>query len=96
MILNSPLPPPMLMLASSFSGKVTIHIAVYLPTSGLDSDFVHELAVLEATIDNLLKKHPTATIFVREDAKEVQSSNTFVISFPSCPPISPIQLITTS
>ena len=46
----------------------TIHIAVYLPTAGLEDEFVHELSLMEATIDDLLDKHPTATVFIRGDA----------------------------
>ena len=47
---------------------LTIHIAVYLPTAGLDDEFVQELSLMEATIDTLVDKHPTATIFIRGDA----------------------------
>ena len=46
----------------------SIHIGIYLPTSGLDNQFVHELSLLEATIEELSGKHPSAAIFIRGDA----------------------------
>ena len=46
----------------------TIHAAVYLPTAGLENNFIEELSKLEATLDILLDEHPEATIFLRGDA----------------------------
>ena len=46
----------------------TVHFTIYLPTSGLDCDFVEELSKLETAFDEVLELHPDATIFVRGDA----------------------------
>ena len=46
----------------------TIHISIYLPTSGLDNDYVEELSKLEATVLDLLDEHPDATVYIRGDA----------------------------
>ena len=48
--------------------SVTIHVGIYLPTSGLDAEFVHEISKLENTIDDLSDKYPQACIFIRGDA----------------------------
>ena len=46
----------------------TIQIAVYLPTSGHESEFVQELSLLETIIDQLASKHPSVSIYIRGDA----------------------------
>jgi len=47
---------------------VSIHIGIYLPTSGLDREFIHEISLLEAAIENILQSHPSALIYLRGDA----------------------------
>ena len=47
---------------------ITIHIGIYLPTAGLETEYVQELSKLENTFDELNEKFPNATIFVRGDA----------------------------
>ena len=46
---------------------LSIHIVVYLPTAGRDSEFVEELAKLDACIQGIYENHPGATIFLRGD-----------------------------
>ena len=52
----------------------TVHINIYLPTAGLDSDFIESLATLQNTIDEATDMHPTAIVYVKGDANA------------SCPP----------
>ena len=47
--------------------QVSIHICIYLPTYGKDSQFVADLAELRVCIDDILDKHPNALVFVRGD-----------------------------
>ena len=47
---------------------VSIHITIYLPTSGLDEDFIHELSNLEVTLDEMNEKYPDAPVYIRGDA----------------------------
>ena len=46
----------------------TIHINIYLPTSGLDKQYLDELASLQNIIDDLSEKYPTSLVYVRGDA----------------------------
>ena len=46
----------------------TIHINIYLPTSGKESQFINCLATLQATIDDASAQYPDALIYVRGDA----------------------------
>ena len=47
--------------------KTMIHIAVYLPTSGKEAEFLDELSNLKNAVENLLTKHPSAAVFIRGD-----------------------------
>ena len=40
--------------------ELSIHIAVYLPTLGLENNFVNELSKLSLTVDELIETHPGA------------------------------------
>ena len=55
--------------------RISIHFAIYLPTAGKDSEFVEEMVKLGNCIEELLDKHPDATIFIRGDAN-VNPNNT--------------------
>ena len=46
----------------------TIHVSVYLPTAGLENEFIEEISKLEASLDHLAAEHPDATVFIRGDA----------------------------
>ena len=46
----------------------TIHIAIYLPTSGKESEFISEMANLRACMEELREAHPNALFFVRGDS----------------------------
>ena len=43
----------------------TIHIVVYLPTSGRESEFVEEMANLDSCITALIDDNPGASVFIR-------------------------------
>ena len=45
--------------------QTSIHVALYLPTSGKETEFVAELAGLKVTLEELASKHPNSAIFVR-------------------------------
>ena len=45
--------------------QVTIHINIYLSTSGKETEFVQELALLEDTIDAVSEAYPDSIIFIR-------------------------------
>ena len=47
---------------------LSIHICLYLPTSGRNTEYLEELARLEKTIDDLDSQYPDATIYLRGDA----------------------------
>ena len=46
---------------------LSIHIAVYLPTSGKETEFVSELSKLSIAVEDLSKAHPEASKFLRGD-----------------------------
>ena len=47
--------------------QVSIHIAIYLPTSGKDAEFVTELASLRICLENLLEMYDDPVIYIRGD-----------------------------
>ena len=47
--------------------QTSIHICIYLPTHGKDTEFVSALADLKICIDELLERHSDAILFVRGD-----------------------------
>ena len=49
------------------SNPVSIHVCVYLPTHGQDTQFVAELSTLSACLLQLLEKYPAAPIYLRGD-----------------------------
>ena len=53
----------------SFPGApISVHIALYLPTSGLESEFVEEISQLRLVVEELKEKYPEALIFLRGDS----------------------------
>ena len=48
--------------------RTSVHIAVYLPTSGKEYEFISELASLKICIEELQGKHGNPVIFLRGDA----------------------------
>ena len=53
----------------------TIHINIYLPTSGREKEFIDALANLQNTVDELSEKYPTALVYIRGDANACSSSS---------------------
>ena len=54
---------------------VSIHVGLYLPTHGKDTEFVSDLAELGICLDELAEKYPTALFFIRGDSN-VNQKNT--------------------
>ena len=46
----------------------SIHVALYLPTAGKESEFMTELAKLKIVLEQLIQKYKNAVIFIRGDA----------------------------
>ena len=46
---------------------VSVHIGLYLPTSGKESQFVTEMSKLQILLDELNEKYPSCIIFLRGD-----------------------------
>ena len=46
----------------------TVHINIYLPTSGKDPQYINTLATLQATIDEVSSQYPEAPIYIKGDA----------------------------
>lgn len=47
---------------------VTVHINIYLPTSGLNSEYVSELSKLETTLDEIDEDYDNPIVMIRGDA----------------------------
>ena len=47
---------------------VSAHFAIYLPTSGLDDEFVEEISNLEVCLEETLEKYPGIQVFIRGDS----------------------------
>ena len=47
---------------------VSIHVALYLPTSGQETEFVEQIVLLRNTIFELLEKYPDPLIYLRGDS----------------------------
>ena len=48
--------------------QTSIHISLYLPTSGKDQDFITELTNLHICLGHLADLHPDAALFIRGDS----------------------------
>ena len=46
----------------------SLHISLYLPTSGKEAEFLEEITKLADFIDNVLEQYPGALIFIRGDS----------------------------
>ena len=55
----------------------SIHIAVYLPTLGLENKFVDELSKLATAINEIISAGPEIPIFLRGDLNVNQNNNIF-------------------
>ena len=53
----------------------SVHIAIYLPTSGKEAEFAHELTELRVFLEELIDNHPTYTIFIRGDSNVNHNNN---------------------
>ena len=48
--------------------QISVHITIYLTTSGNDPKFVQDLALLQETINNTSQKYPESVMYIRGDA----------------------------
>ena len=48
--------------------RTSIHLSIYLPTAGRDTEFVEEMVKLGNCIEDLLEKYQDAILFIRGDA----------------------------
>ena len=46
----------------------SLHISLYLPTSGQEAEFIAEITKLSDFIENIQEKHPALLIFIRGDS----------------------------
>ena len=46
----------------------SVQISLYLPTSGLESDFIEEISKLRMFLDDLLQTHPDYNVYIRGDS----------------------------
>ena len=68
--------PSFLPFVLSYPGLPTsIHVSIYLPTSGHDIAFTEEVIKLDNALQTLCEKHPEALIYIRGDAN-VNRKNT--------------------
>ena len=49
------------------NSPVSVHIAIYLPTSGRENDFLDQITQLSSCIDELKELYPSCIIFIRGD-----------------------------
>ena len=63
---------PVLLEVPNF--QPSIHIGLYLPTAGKETEYLMELSKLSVLLDDLDKRFPTAAIFIRGDANSSQSN----------------------
>ena len=56
----------------------SIHVCLYLPTSGKEAQFLRDLASLKVTLDDFLATYPDGAIFIRGDANaSTKNTNRF-------------------
>ena len=67
----------------------SVHLALYMPTHGQDTEFVSELASLRNCLDDLVATHSNLCIYIRGDSN-VNAKNTNRVSMLK----SSMQLIT--
>ena len=63
--------------------QVSIHVAVYLPTSGKDQEFTSQLTDLSATLAQLAETYPDAPMYLRGDFNVNSNNSTRVIQLES-------------
>ena len=59
--------------------KTSIHVSIYLPTHGKDSEFVSDVADLRNCLDDLTRIHADAVIYIRGDSN-VNPKNSMRVS----------------
>ena len=56
------------LIYSPTGSPTTVHIALYLPTSGQEIQFLEQLAELKMTIDEITLNHPGSILYLRGDS----------------------------
>ena len=63
-------------IALSIPGtQPSIHIAMYLPTAGKESEFVEEITKLKAFVEGIADSHPDHFVFIRGDSNVNPNNN---------------------
>ena len=79
---NTPHTSAFLSVTVDIPGFITmVHIAVYLPTAGKDSEFLTELASLRIYIEKLQHEHPTSAILIYGDCNSSRKNKSRHIIF---------------
>ena len=47
---------------------VSVHIALYFPTSGKETEFIDQMCPLRVTVEDLKEKYPDCLLFLRDDS----------------------------
>ena len=47
---------------------VSVHVALYFPTSGKENEFIEQLCLLRVTVEELQEKYPDSLLFLRGDS----------------------------
>ena len=55
--------------------RTSAHFSIYLPTSGLDSEFLNEISNLQIFIEQTLELYPGIAIFIRGDSNSNPNNN---------------------
>ena len=67
--LNIPDTPAFLSVSLDIPGYIPmVHLAIYLPTAGKDSEFLSDLASMRIFIEKVKHERPAAAVFVRGDS----------------------------
>ena len=48
--------------------QVTVHVGIYLPTSGKEHDFISEITSLGVRLTEIMEQYRTASLFIRGDS----------------------------
>ena len=67
-VLPSPSPSFSALLFSPPGSPASLQVALYLPTSGKESEFIEEITCLRIFIEDLLIKNPDLLVFIRGDS----------------------------
>ena len=62
---------------------ISVHIALYLPTSGKEAEFIETITLLSNTIDDINEKYESCLIFIRGDGNVNPNNSDRMVVFSS-------------